>query len=118
VILMVSVEVYNRSLAERVRLNRAILTNKYWFLPVEDKGHEDFEPVGRGVKSSDYCGRHVSFSVCKNDEGHEGVRVGDVDCSGKVVVRHKHWWCHKATCCVCFNRGWSVRGAQSVVGRV
>jgi len=112
--LMVSAEAFNRYVAERVRLNRAILKNPYWFLPVDDKGHEVFMPVGRGVKSSDLCGKHVSFVVCKNVEGHKGVVVNGVDCSGKVVVRHKHWWCHKPTCPVCFNRGWSVRQARSV----
>lgn len=117
-ILLVSTEGFNRSVAERVRLNRATLTNKYWLLPVENKGHEDFQPVGRGVKSSDYCAKWMSFSVCKNVEGHKDVHVSEVDCTGKVVVRHKHWWCHKPTCPVCFNRGWSVRGARSLVGRV
>ena len=42
---MVSAEAFNRSLAQRIRLNRAILTNKYWMLPVDNKGHEDFMPV-------------------------------------------------------------------------
>jgi len=115
---MVSIEAYNRSLAQRVRMNRAILRNPYWLLPVDDKGHEFFSPVGRGVRSSELCGKHLSFVVCKNVEGHEGLSVGGVDCSGKVVVRHKHMWCHKAGCPVCFNRGWSVRGAQSIGGRV
>jgi hypothetical protein len=118
VILMVSSEAVNRSLAKRVSLNRAILKNPYWFLPVDDVGHEDFMPVGRGVKSSDLCGRHVSLVVCKNGEGHKGVFVNGVDCSGKVVVQHKHLWCHKPTCPVCFNRGWSVRQARSVESRV
>jgi len=115
---MPSPEAYKRSLAQRVRMNRAILTNKYWSLPVDNKGHEDFMPVGRGVRSSPLCGKHLSFMVCKNKEGHEGVSVGGEDATGKVVVRHKHMWCHKATCPVCFNRGWSVRGAQSITGRL
>ena len=115
---MPSPEAYNRWLDQRVRLNRAILTNSYWFLPVEDKGHEDFMPVGRGVQSSELCGKWVSFMVCKNVEGHEGLSVGGVDSTGKVVVRHKHLWCHKSTCPVCFVRGWSVRGARNIAGRL
>jgi len=109
---MVFSETYQRSLDERVRLNRAILTNKYWHLPVEDKGHEDFEPVGRGVPSSDFCGKWMHLVVCRNFEGHKtyGER--------KVVVRHKHAWCHKATCPVCFIRGWSVRGARNIANRL
>lgn len=115
---MVLAEAFERSLDERVRLNRQILENPYWYLSVDYKGHEDFEPVGRGVKSSDYCGKWMGFVVCKNTEGHQGLSVGGVDCTGKVVVRHKHTWCHKATCPVCFIRGWSVRGARSIVGRL
>jgi hypothetical protein len=117
-LILYKIEASNRSLARRVRLNRAILTNKYWMLPVDDKGHEDFMPVGRGVPSSELCGKWMSFAVCKNVEGHEGLTVSGVDCSGKVVVRHKHMWCHKPTCPVCFNRGWSVRGARSTASRI
>jgi len=115
---MVSPMAFSRSVAERVRLNRAILTNKYWFMPVDDKGHEAFTPVGRGVRSSDFCGKWMSFTVCKNVEGHKGISINGVDCSGKVVVRHKHMWCHKPTCPVCFIRGWSVRGARSILSRL
>jgi hypothetical protein len=98
-------------------LNRAILNNKYWYFPVDDVGHEDFMPVGRGVKSSAFCGHWVSFSVCKDVDAHKGVVVGGVDCTGKVVVRHNHLWCHKSSCPVCFIRGWSVREARSIEGR-
>jgi len=115
---MVQNEHFSRSALNRALLNRAILTNKYWYLSVDNEGHEDFQPVGRGARSSDYCARWVSLSVCKNVEGHKSVLVSGVDCTGKVVVRHKHWWCHKPTCPVCFNRGWSPREARSIVGRL
>jgi len=114
---MSSVEVVNRSFSERLRLNHAILKNKYWFLPVDHVGHENYVPVGRGVRSSDFCGRWFSFSVCKNVEGHEGVSLGGVDCTGKVVVRHNHTWCSKSSCPICFIRGWSTREAHSIAGR-
>jgi hypothetical protein len=104
-------------LALRVSLNRQILSKKYWFLPVDDKGHEDFMPVGRGVKTSEMCGVSRGFTVCKNVAGHEGHVLNGVDVSGKVVVRHRHFWCHKASCPVCFIRGWSVREARSIEGR-
>lgn len=114
----VSSEAFVRSLLQRVNLNRAILGNKYWVLPVDNKGHENCVPVGRGVKSSEFCGRPVSLVVCKNVENHKEVIIKGVDCTGKVVVRHKHLWCHKASCPVCFIRGWSLRGAKSIEGRV
>jgi hypothetical protein len=115
---MVSPEAYQRSLAQRVLMNRAILEKAYWTLPVDDKGHERFMPVGRGVRTSESCGRHLSFVVCKNIEEHKGVSVGGDDCTGKVVVRHKHMWCHNSKCPVCFIRGWAVRGAQKIGGRL
>jgi hypothetical protein len=107
----------NRSFSERLRLNSALGKNKYWRLPVDDTGHEDYVPVGRGRKSSEFCSRWVSFSVCKNVEGHKGVFLGGSDCSGKVVVVHNHLWCHKSSCPVCFIRGWSLREARSIAGR-
>lgn len=115
---MSSSEGYQRRLAERVRMNHAILKNKYWYLPVDDKGHENYMPVGRGVPSSPDCARWASFSVCKNVEGHDGVVLGGSDCTGKVVVRHNHLWCKKPSCPICFIRGWSPRVARSIAGRL
>ena len=115
---MVSVEAVDRSFSERLRLNSAILKNKYWSLPVDDVGHENFVPVGRGMKTSEFCGRWVSLSVCKNVEAHKGVFLHDVDCSGKVVVRHNHMFCTSSSCPVCFIRGWSVRGARRIDDRL
>jgi hypothetical protein len=117
-VVLLNVEAYKRSLAERVHRNRAILTNPYWFLPVDDKGHEEYVPVGRGKPSSDWCGKHRSFVVCKDVEAHKGVVINGVDFTGKVVVRHQHFWCKNASCSVCFNRGWSVRGAKFIVPRL
>jgi hypothetical protein len=110
--------VEDKSFSRRLKLNRAILGNKYWWLPVDDKGHSNYEPVGRGVESSSSCGRWVGLDTCKNFEGHEGQLLDGKDCSGKVVNRHKHWWCHKSSCPVCFISGWSVRGANHITGRV
>jgi len=118
VILLVSAEAFTRSVAERVRLNRAVLTNLYWLLPVENRGHEDFQPVGRGLKRSEFCGSWRSFMVCKNKELHEGKLLHGVDCTDKVVVRHKHLWCHKSSCPVCFISGWSLREARAIEGRI
>ena len=107
----------NKDFSRRLRLNSAILNNPYWILPVDDKGHENYMPVGRGVKSSPLCGKHVGFSVCKNVEGHKGVSVKGKDCTGKVVAVHRHLWCKRSLCPTCFIRGWSVRGARSIEGR-
>jgi hypothetical protein len=108
----------DKSFSRRLKLNSAILKNKYWFLPVDDKGHSNYEPVGRGIPSSSTCGKWVSLSVCKNREGHKGEFLGIEDATNKVVVRHRHLWCHKSSCPICFVRGWSLRGARNIKGRL
>jgi hypothetical protein len=110
---------YARSLLERSRVNHDIVKNRYWILPADPvKGHEDEVQVGRGAKTSDFCGRWVSSSVCKNIEGHKDKTLAGVDCTDKIVVRHRHLWCHKSSCRVCFYRGWASREAKSIAGRV
>ena len=103
----------------RVALNHAILDNKYWCLPVDNKGHECFVPVGRNARAtSPFCGQWRGVSVCKNVEGHAGLHLDGVNCTGKVIVRHNHIWCNDAKCPVCFARGHSSRLARSIAGRL
>jgi len=113
-----SIELQNRAFSERLRLNRQLLENKYWCLPVDDTGHENYTPVGRGVKSSNLCGVHVGYNVCKDVEAHKGIVKNGVDYTDKIVVRHRHLWCKKSSCFVCFIRGWSTRGARFIEGRL
>jgi hypothetical protein len=111
-------EAQNRDYLRRLALNRAISKNKYHRLPVDDTGAEDFIPVGRGVKTSPFCSRHIGFNVCPHTELHEGIYLNGVDCTGKVVVSHSHMWCHKSSCPVCFIRGFAVREARAMEGRL
>ena len=115
---VVSKFAYERSLTERVSMNWQILEKAYWTLPVDDIGHEEFTPVGRGEQSSPTCSQWRSFSVCYNIEGHDGKFLNNVDVTGKVVVKHNHWWCNRSSCPKCFIRGWSVRGARAIGGRL
>jgi hypothetical protein len=108
---------YARSFLCRYRVNSATRKNRYWVLPV-DNGHLDEVQVGRGLPSSDFCGRWITDMVCKNIEGHKGVMLGDVDCTDNTVVRHMHMWCHKSSCPICFYRGWASRLARAFAGRV
>jgi len=107
-----------RSLSERLRVNHQILDNPYWCWPVESKGHENYVPVGRGMRTSPMCGLWRRFRVCDNVEAHGGVVLKGVDYTGKVAVAHEHLWCHKPSCPVCFIRGWSVRLAQAMAARL
>ena len=115
---IVSKDAYKRSLAKRVSLNRQILKSPYWFLPVDDVGHEEFAPVGRGERSSLTCGSWRSYSMCDNTEGHKGKSLNGVDCTDKLIIKHNHLWCNKSSCNVCFIRGWSVNRARSVEARL
>jgi hypothetical protein len=108
----------DKSFSRRLALNSSIFKNPYWVLPVDDVGHSNYEPVGRGLKTSPFCGRWVGLNICKNFEGHEGKFLNGEDCTGKVVNIHRHMWCHKSSCPVCFIRGWSVRGARHIEGRI
>ncbi len=112
------VTVENRGLMERVRVNYQILENPYWSWPVDEKGHMNFSPVGRGQRTSLLCGQWQHFWVCDNVEGHKGVVLKGVDYTGKLVVTHQHFWCHKPSCPVCFIRGWAVRLARSMANRL
>jgi hypothetical protein len=108
----------DKSFARRLALNYAILKNKYWRLPVDNAGHTNYVPAGRGSPTSEMCGRWVGFDVCTNIAGHEGIFVEGVDCTGKHILRHRHLWCHSAQCPICWNRGWSVRGAMHIEARI
>jgi len=112
------IDASDKFLAERVKWNKRILENPYWFLPVDDKGHEDFMPVGRGVPTSDWCGKYRGLLVCKNVDGHQGHALKGSDSTNKVVVRLQHFWCKTSSCPVCFINGWSVRGARFITGRL
>jgi len=115
---MTSIELQNRAFSERLAMNHALLQKKYWFLPVDDAGHENYVPVGRGKKTSYICGLWTSVSVCKDVAAHNGVSVKGMDCTNKLVAWHNHLWCHSPLCPVCFIRGWSVRGARNIAGRL
>jgi len=115
---MSSVDVVNNSFSRRLSLNRQILDNAYWCLPVDSVGHENFMPVGRGSRTSVSCGQWMHFWVCDNVEGHKSVLLKGVDYSGKLVVSHQHMWCGNSRCPVCFIRGWSTRVARAVAGRL
>ena len=113
-----TVDGVDKSFSRRLALNHAILKNKYWILPVDNRGHENYMPVGRGAVTSVMCGLFTGFNACTNVEGHKDVVIDGVDCTGKYILILRHLWCHKAECPVCFNRGFAVRGARSIESRV
>jgi len=108
----------DKDFSRRLALNNAIVKNLYHCLPVDDKGHENFMPVGRGVKSSSLCGKWSGINICDNMEGHKGGSVDGKDCTDMVVIHHRHMWCKRSLCPICFIRGWTVRRAGNIAGRL
>jgi len=107
------------SLNIRLRLNHQTLDNAYWYLPVDDKGHENYVPVGRDLRNSgSQCGRWANDSVCKHIEGHDGFVLHGEDFTGKLLARQNHWWCNRSSCPTCFAHGWATRRARVIAGRI
>lgn len=114
----VNINSFPQSALNRTLSNRSILTNAYWWMPVDSKGHEEFSPCGRGVRTSPDCARFVGWDGCTDLEAHKGVVYKGEDWSDCASVRARHWWCHSPKCSVCFNRGWSVREAFRMTARL
>lgn len=108
----------DKSYARRLALNSAIFKSPYWVLSVDDVGHENYMPVGRGVPSSPSCGKWFGVRVCDNEEGHKGLSLGGEDATGMVVVHNRHWFCNRSGCPVCFIKGYSVRRARAITSRL
>lgn len=113
--------IYDRGLAERVRINPKIMENPYWFLPVCDDSHDAilWMPVGRGNPSSERCALHRGWRMCDETSLHGSHVDGyGVDGAGKIVWKHRHWWCKNAACPKCFVYGWAVRRANHIEQRL
>lgn len=101
----------------RLELNPEIMKNPYWFLPVE-AGHEEYQQAGFGGRTSEDCGRFSHFVVCEDVEHHKGIIIDGQDFTGKLAVSVVPRFCHRATCCVCFARGWATREAHQMEARL
>jgi len=117
-LMVLSVEAAERDFQRRFALNHALVDNAYWRYPVDDRGHENCMPTGRGQVTNSHCGRWKAYRVCDHVELHAGFVSGGVDYTGKLVVMHEHYWCHKASCPICFARGWAAREARAIDARL
>ena len=52
---MVSADAVKRDFNRRLSLNRAVSRSPYWALPVDNVGHSNYQPVGRGVRTSPFA---------------------------------------------------------------
>jgi hypothetical protein len=110
---------------QRYALNPNIVKNLYWLYAVDyDALHRDLIPVGRGTPTSERCGWWLSYSACKNVEGHKGVMLKvsrndeGVDCTDKIVVKHNRMWCHNPLCPICFDSGFATVRARAIENRI
>lgn len=106
------------SYVDYLNVNFAIRKNAYLWLPVADDGHGEWLQAGRGQPTSPLCGKHTSWYVCRDKESHKSVVFEGIDYTGKVAVSHGHLWCHKTLCPVCFLKGWVLREARAIVGKM
>lgn len=79
--------------------------------PVEGGFRSDFVPVGRGPVTSHYCGKHMCYRVCTNDQLHDGIY------KGKDFYFNQVMSCHRPSCQRCWKYGWGVREARSIDSR-
>jgi hypothetical protein len=110
-----SLEAQMRAYLVRLALNSALSKNLYWRLPIDDEGHKNYSPVGRGVRSSDWCARWMTYLICRRTDLHKGVLVNGLDCSAKVVVRHQHYWCNKSSCPTCARASSNIFVSENIL---
>lgn len=82
----------------------------------------EFQLVGNGVQTNEFCGQFLSFKGCLRVENHAKIMF-DKDgvpsnFAGKVYVKIVHHWCDKPSCPVCYKHGWAVRESHNVRGRL
>ena len=78
----------------------------------------DFQLVGHGSVTNEFCGQFLSLKGCLNVDFHGFMTLDGKSYASKVFVRRVHHWCCKPSCPVCFIRGWAVRQAKSIEGRL
>lgn len=104
---------------ERLKLNKNIANmNKYLIYPLDEDFPPELMQVGRFPQFTPKCAEWSSDRVCDNLDGHEGKNLNGSDATGKVVVKHEHWWCNYALCSKCFLNGWVPRTSRSMEARL
>jgi hypothetical protein len=78
----------------------------------------DFQLVGHGKVTNEFCGTFLSFKGCLRGDLHEGKVWKGLDCSHKAFIRVLHHWCNKPSCPTCFESGWAVREAGRIEERL
>ena len=78
----------------------------------------DFQLVGHGKVTNEYCGTFKCFYGCARVELHNRITLDGVDYRNKVYVRKVFNSCDKPSCPVCYKYGWAVRQAGKIEMRL
>jgi len=106
-------------LENRLRINRRLGDNPHHYLPYEHAPFPAYVPATFGaVTNKDFCASHHGYTACKNVEGHRGKMFRGEDATDKILIRHKHWWCHSPLCPKCCLNGFACRAARSAEARI
>jgi len=78
--------------------------------------------VGHGVVTNERCGTFRKVVGCSRVELHNKVAFdkngNQVNCAGKGYFQPIFNSCDKPSCPICFKRGWAVREARNIEGRL
>jgi hypothetical protein len=74
----------------------------------------DFELVGCGKVTNQYCGTFRNYLGCVREDLHERIDLNGVNYHDRGFVKLVFHSCDKPSCPVCYRRGWAVREARKV----
>lgn len=76
----------------------------------------DWRLVGNGKVSHDWCGEHVGFLGCLNEDEHKQPTIDGLVFDG-ALIRHKHKSCFSYNCPVCYL-SWAVQQAHDITDKL
>jgi hypothetical protein len=100
------------NLPEEEDWSAAIEEPKVWGL------HADVSLVGNGNVTNSRCGTFKSYWGCIRVELHDKITLDGNNYKGKVFVQKVFNSCDKPSCPVCYKKGWAVREAGRIEGRL
>lgn len=78
----------------------------------------DFQLVGNGSQTNQYCGRYIGLKGCLRTDLHKLTTLNGVNYEGKIDRRLVHHWCNKPSCPICYKKGWAIRQARRITVRL
>ena len=78
----------------------------------------DFQLVGHGKVTNDYCGKFRKLYGCSRVELHDRITLNGQNFKGKVFFKPVFNSCDKPTCPKCYLYGWAIREARNIEGRL